>query len=154
MAMLGLPCLQRLSLVAVSGGYSLLRCMGFSLWQLLLLWTMGSRYVGFSSCGTWAQQLWHAGSVAVAHRLSSCGARAQLLRSMWDLPGRKFLTTAPPGKSPPRNIFEKKCCTRPKSKPQYIPNNQILYVLYLAIFSDIMGSIRNEYHFQKLQLKT
>ena len=46
---------RRLSLVAVSRGYSSLRCMGFSLWWLLLLWSMGSRCVGFSSCGTWAQ---------------------------------------------------------------------------------------------------
>ena len=44
-----------------------------------------------------------------AHRLSSCGSRAQLLRSMWDLPrpglepvspalAGRFSTTAPPGK--------------------------------------------------------
>ena len=43
------------------------------------------------------------------HRLSSCGSGAQLLRSMWDLPGPglkpvspalagRFSTTAPPGK--------------------------------------------------------
>ena len=43
-----------------------------------------------------------------AHRLSSCGSRAQLLRGMWDLPGPgrepvspalagRFSTTAPPG---------------------------------------------------------
>ena len=32
-----------LSLVAASGGYSLLRCAGFSLRWLLLLWSMGSR---------------------------------------------------------------------------------------------------------------
>ena len=43
------------------------------------------------------------------HRLSSCGSRAQLLRSMWDLPrpglepmsralAGRFSTTAPPGK--------------------------------------------------------
>ena len=59
-------------------------------------------------------------SVIVAHRLSSCGSqavecsscgtRALLLRSMWDLPGPglesmspalsgRFLTAAPPGKS-------------------------------------------------------
>ena len=44
-----------LSLVAVSGGYSSLRCEGFSLRWLLLLWSMGSRRTGFSSCGTWAQ---------------------------------------------------------------------------------------------------
>ena len=44
-----------LSLVAASGGYSSLRCAGFSLRWLLLLRSMGSRYMGFSSCGTWAQ---------------------------------------------------------------------------------------------------
>ena len=44
-----------LSLVAVSEGYSLLRFAGFSLRWLLLLWSMGSRHAGFSSCGTWAQ---------------------------------------------------------------------------------------------------
>ena len=54
---------------------------------------------GLSSCGSWAPE----------HRLSSCGARAYLLRGMWDLPGPGlepvspaltggFLTTAPPGK--------------------------------------------------------
>ena len=53
-----------LSLVAVSGGYSSLRCAGFSLTWLLLLWSTGSRLVGFSSCGTWAQSLWLAGSRA------------------------------------------------------------------------------------------
>ena len=70
-----------LSLVAVSGGYS-------SLWWLLLLRSTGSQCVGFSSCGTWAQQLWLVGSraqplqlwctgsVGVAHGLScsvACG---------------------------------------------------------------------------------
>ena len=78
----------RLSLVSVSGGHSSLRCAGFSLQWLLLLRSMGSRHAGFSSCG----------------------ARAQLLRGMWDLPGPwiepmspaladRFLTTVPPGKS-------------------------------------------------------
>ena len=67
-------------------GSSLL-CMGFSLRWLLLLQSMGSRCAGFSSCG----------------------ARAQLLCGMWDLPrsglepvspalAGGFLTTAPPGK--------------------------------------------------------
>ena len=37
-----------LSLVAASGGYSSLRCAGFSLWPLLL-WSTGSRRAGFSS---------------------------------------------------------------------------------------------------------
>ena len=44
-----------LSLVAVTGGYSLLWFTGFSLWWLLLLQSMGSRYAGFSSCGAQAQ---------------------------------------------------------------------------------------------------
>ena len=54
---------------------------------------------GLSSCG----------SRALEHRLSSCSARAQLLRGMWDLPGPGLEpvspalagglpTTAPPGK--------------------------------------------------------
>ena len=43
-----------LSLVAVSGCYSSLLCAGFSLQWLLLLWSTGSRRVGFSSCGSWA----------------------------------------------------------------------------------------------------
>ena len=40
-----------LSLVAASGGYSLLRCAGFSLRWLLLLQSTGSRREGFNSCG-------------------------------------------------------------------------------------------------------
>ena len=55
---------HRLSLVAASGGYSSLWCVGFSLWWLLLLQSTGSRRLGFSSCGTRAQQLWHTGLVA------------------------------------------------------------------------------------------
>ena len=56
----------RLSLVAASRGYSLLRCTGFSLWWLLLLRSTGSRCAGFSSCGSWALE----------RSLSSCGAWA------------------------------------------------------------------------------
>ena len=128
-----------LSLAAASGGYSSFWCAGFSLQWLLLLRSMGSRHTGFSSCSTrakqlqctgsrahmlqqlWlmgsraqAQQLWHMSLVAPQHvgssRTSSCGARAQLLRSTWDLPrpgiepvssafAGGFSTTAPPGKS-------------------------------------------------------
>ena len=51
-----------LPLVVVSRGYSSLRCVGFSLRWLLLLWSTGSRHMGFSSCGTQA-------SVVAAHRL-------------------------------------------------------------------------------------
>ena len=65
-----------LSLVAASRRYSSLPCAGFSLRWLLLLRSTGSRCTGFSSCGVWAQQLWLAVSVVVAHRLScsvACG---------------------------------------------------------------------------------
>ena len=55
-----------LSPVSASRGYSSLQCEGFSLRWLLLLWSMGSRCVGFSSCGKWALE----------RRLSSCGAQA------------------------------------------------------------------------------
>ena len=61
------------SLVAASGGCSLLRCVGFSLRWLLLLRSTGSRSrasvvvaLGLSSCG----------SRALERRLSSCGAQA------------------------------------------------------------------------------
>ena len=104
LAVLVFVAVHGLSLVAASGGYSSLRCAGFSLWWLLLLWSMGSRRAGFSSCGL----------RAVERRLSSCGAWAQSLCGMWDLPrpglesvspalAGRFLTTAPPGKT--RVIF-------------------------------------------------
>ena len=89
----------RLSLVAECRGYSLLRCTGFSLWWLLLLWSTGSRHAGFSSCGLRAPE----------RSLSSCGSRAKLICGMWRLPGPGlepvspalaggFLTNAPSGK--------------------------------------------------------
>ena len=62
-----------LSLVAASGGYSLSRCPGFSLWWCLLLGSTGSRRVGFSSCGSRAQQLWLVGSRAQAQQLQHSG---------------------------------------------------------------------------------
>ena len=101
-----------LSLVVASGGYSSLWCTDFSLWWLLLLWSTGSRCVGFSSYSL----------RALEHRLSSCGAQALLLRGIWDLPGGGiesmspalaggFLTTVPPGKS----LFIILYIQRPKS---------------------------------------
>ena len=63
--------MRRLSLVAASGGYSSLWCVGFSLQWLLLLWSTGSKRVGFSSCGTRDQQLWLTGLVAPRHVGSS-----------------------------------------------------------------------------------
>ena len=77
-------------------------CSGFSCWGAQALGTRASVVVarGFGSCGLRTPE----------RRLSSCGAQAQLLRSMWDLPGPGleslspalaggFLTTAPPRKS-------------------------------------------------------
>ena len=75
----------------------------------------------FSSCGKWGPlfivvhgPLIIAAFLVAEHRLqkrrlSNCGSRAQLLRSMWDLPrpglepvspalAGRFSTTAPPGK--------------------------------------------------------
>ena len=62
-----------LSLFVTSGGYSFLQGVGFSLQWLLLLQSMGSRYTTFSSCGTWAQQLWLASSRIQAQQLWSTG---------------------------------------------------------------------------------
>ena len=83
-------------------------CSGFSCCRA---WSLGAQasvvvVCGLSSCGL----------RALEHRLSSCGARASLLRGMWDLPGPGlkpmspalaggFLTTVPPGK-PNSQIFE------------------------------------------------
>ena len=44
-----------LSVVAASGGYSSLWCAGFSLLWFLLLRSTGSKRVGFTGGGTWAQ---------------------------------------------------------------------------------------------------
>ena len=87
MAVLGLRFLVRgLSLVPASGGHSSSRCAGLSLSRPLV-----------------------AEHRLQTRRLSNCGSRAQLLRSMWDPPkpglepvspalAGRFSTTAPPGK--------------------------------------------------------
>ena len=66
--------LRGLSLVVDSGGYSSLWCTAFSLRWLLLLRSMDTRCAGFSSCCTRAKQLWHGGSIVVAHGLSCSAA--------------------------------------------------------------------------------
>ena len=92
-----------------------MRCAGFSLRWLLLLWSTGSRRTGSVVV---ARGLSSCGSRALERRLSSCGARAQLLCSMWDLPGPglkpvspalagRFLTTELPGK--PLGLLFKDC---------------------------------------------
>ena len=82
-------------------------CSGLSCCRARALGVRASVVVarGLSSCG----------SQALECRPSSCGARAQLLRSMWDPPGPglkpmspalagRLSTTAPPGK--PGKVFE------------------------------------------------
>ena len=54
-------------------GYSSLRCAGFSLSWFLLSQSTASRRAGFSSCGTWAQQLWLLGSRMQAQQLWRTG---------------------------------------------------------------------------------
>ena len=98
------------------------------LFLYLFLAVLGLRFCAraFSSCGkrgplfiAMRRPLTIAASLVAEHRLqtrrlSSCGSRAQLLRSMWDLSGPglepvspalagRFSTTAPPGK-PPSNF--------------------------------------------------
>ena len=80
-----LLCTGGLSLVAASGGYSSLPCVGFLLRWLLLLRSTGCRHAGFSSCSTWAQLLQHMGPRAhglqwlpcVSSVVVACGSRAR-----------------------------------------------------------------------------
>ena len=97
--------------IFVCVGSSLLHTGFLQLWRTgasLCCGAQASHCGGFSCCR--AQALGVRASV-VAHGLSSCGTWAQLLRSMWDLPGRwlepvtlalagGFLTTATQGKAP------------------------------------------------------
>ena len=74
----------RLSLVAVSGGYSSLRCPDFSLRWLLLLQSVGFRHLGFSNCDARACGLfpdqglnlcplhWQVGSQPLDHQGRPC----------------------------------------------------------------------------------
>ena len=54
LAALHLRCCKQAFSSCGERGYSLLRCVGFSLQWLLLLRRMGSRHAGFSSCGAQA----------------------------------------------------------------------------------------------------
>ena len=76
----------------------------------------GTRALGTGASVVVARGLSSCGSGALEHRLSSCGARAQLLCGMWDLPGPglepvspalagRFLTIVPPGKSQESSIL-------------------------------------------------
>ena len=73
--MLGLHCCVG-ALAVVSRGCSLLQCMGFSLWWLLLLQSTGSRQMGFRSCSLKTLKL---GSLVVQYRLSCSAAHGMFL---------------------------------------------------------------------------
>ena len=74
LAALGLHCSTGLSLVADSGGFSLV--VEHRHLRVVTPLLLSSRLMGFSSCG----------SRDLQHRPSSCGVWAELLRSTWNLP--------------------------------------------------------------------
>ena len=120
-----------LSLVAGSGGYSSLQCTGFSLWWLLFLCSMGSRHLGFSNFGLWAQQLWLLGLVAPGDVGSSQS------RNQTHVPcvGRQSLTTREGPKSCLFVCFliykpcKKKCL---KEIPSHLSNIYFIYCLIIT----------------------
>ena len=90
--------LGRLSPVVISGNYSLLQCTDhwdgcFCCWAQALV-VVARR---LSSCGTWTQQLWHTGSVALWH-VESSWFRSRIESVSPALAG-EFFSTAPSGKS-------------------------------------------------------
>ena len=94
MTALNLHCCVAFSPVVGSGGCSK-RCVDFSLWWLLLFRSTGCRSQasvvvarGLSSSSFWALE----------HRLNSCGTRASLLSSIWNLPAPGIRLISPPGK--------------------------------------------------------
>ena len=110
--MLGLSCCTGFSLVAVSGGHSVVAVCGLLTEVAPLIAVRGLGAVGFSGCGTRAQWLqlpdsraqaqelqhtslvapWHVGSSQTRHQSHVLG-----------LPGR-FFTSEPPGK--PFSLFK------------------------------------------------
>ena len=103
---LTLLCCVGFSLVPASGGYSLVAVLRLLIEVASLVGEQGLQDEWASvvaACGLSSR-----GSQALEHRLSSCGARAQLLRPRWDLPdpgiepvspasAGGFFTTEPPG---------------------------------------------------------
>ena len=68
--------------------------------------SMGSRCADFSSCGMWAQYLWHTGLVALRHEGSS------QTRNRNHVPCVSSRTTAPLGKSQPRHSVLRFLCSQ------------------------------------------
>ena len=96
---------------------------------------------GLSSCS----------SQTLEHRLNSCGARASLLRGMWDFPGSgiksvspalagKFFTTEPPGKAwdfpvlgPKLPHLGRTCSSKQIGMASLLTEYTILKVLYTRV---------------------
>ena len=95
-----------LSLLVARGGYSSMRCTGFSWQWLLLLQSTGSRCTGSSSCGTRAQQLWGTGLVAPWH-VGSSRARAQ---TRVPCIGRQILNHCPTREVPKSHFLNSLFC--------------------------------------------
>ena len=94
MAVLGLRCCASFSLVSKSGGYSSLRCRGFSCCRAPALGHTGPVIA--------VLELWNTGPVVAAHGLS-CSEACGIKPVSPALAGR-FLTTEPPGK-PLQQVF-------------------------------------------------
>ena len=76
------------SLIAASRGFFLVVVHG-------LIVAVASLVVEHGLQAHWLQQLQQMGSVVAANGLSSCGAWAQLLNGMWDLPGPEIKPESP-----------------------------------------------------------
>ena len=67
--MLGLCCCAGFSLVVMRGGYSLVVMKGLLIVVTSCCGVQALGHTSFSSCGTWAQELWFPGSRAQAQQL-------------------------------------------------------------------------------------
>ena len=74
--MLGLCCCAGFSLVVMRGGYSLVVMKGLLIVVTSCCGVQALGHTSFSSCGTWAQELWFPGSRAQAQQLRCTGLAA------------------------------------------------------------------------------
>ena len=92
LAVLGLCCCKDFCLVAASGGYSLAATCRRPIVMASLDAEHGLQHTGASAVASGPKSC---GFQALAHRLSSCAARAQLLCDVWDLPGSGIKPMSP-----------------------------------------------------------
>ena len=119
-AVLHLCCWVGFSLLAASRGYSGCSTQAFSCGGARVLGC-----VGFSSRSTQTQWLWLLGSGT----WTQCGARAQMLCSMWDLPR--------PGIRPVSPALAGGCfTTEPSGKP-----SPVFYCVYFGFHQVVIGKL-------------